>query len=68
MNYTYMQTNRWHRQEAAKKLLENLREQYGKKSRRFPFQKMGDVLQINNAKVQPKGFPTLVRGVRNSGE
>lgn len=44
MNYTYMQTNRWHRQAAAKKLLENLREQYGKKSRRFQFQKMGDVL------------------------
>ncbi|KAG8346102.1 putative protein of unknown function (DUF4460) [Trypanosoma vivax] len=62
--HTFMLTNRWHREEAAKKMLEQLRSTYGKKGRRFDYQKMGDVLEINNAKVQPKGFPTLTRGVR----
>ncbi|KAF5219654.1 hypothetical protein ECC02_007392 [Trypanosoma cruzi] len=62
--HTFMLTNRWHREEAAKKMLEQLRDSYGKKSRRFDYQKMGDVLEINNAKVQPKGFPTIPRGLR----
>ncbi|KEG12464.1 hypothetical protein DQ04_01691020 [Trypanosoma grayi] len=62
--HTFTLTNRWHREEAAKKMLEQLRDTYGKKSRRFEYQKMGDVLEINNAKVQPKGFPTLTRGLR----
>ncbi|RNF07817.1 hypothetical protein TraAM80_03097 [Trypanosoma rangeli] len=62
--HTFMLTNRWHREEAAKKMLETLRNTYGKKGRRFDYQKMGDVLEINNAKVQPKGFPTLTRGLR----
>nr|CCC92685.1 conserved hypothetical protein [Trypanosoma congolense IL3000] len=62
--HTFMLTNRWHREEAAKKMLEQLRGTYGKKSRKFEYQKMGDVLEINNAKVQPKGFPTLTRGLK----
>lgn len=64
MAHTYMATNRWHREEAAKKLLEDLRGTYGPKSRRFDYQKMGDLLEINNARVQPKGFPTITRGLR----
>ncbi|CBH14041.1 hypothetical protein, conserved [Trypanosoma brucei gambiense DAL972] len=64
MAHTFMLTNRWHREEAAKKMLDQLRGTYGKKSRRFEYQKMGDVLEINNAKVQPKGFPTLTRGIK----
>ncbi|CCW70711.1 unnamed protein product [Phytomonas sp. Hart1] len=62
--HTFMATNRWHRDAAAKKLLEELRNSYGSKGRRFDYQKMGDVLGINNVKVQPKGFPTLTRGLR----
>ncbi|KAG5476772.1 hypothetical protein CUR178_03957 [Leishmania enriettii] len=66
MAHTYRLTNRWHREAAAKKLLEELQSTYGKKSRRFDYQKMGDVLEINNARVQPKGFPVLVRGMKPS--
>ncbi|ORC92872.1 uncharacterized protein TM35_000021980 [Trypanosoma theileri] len=62
--HTFQVTNRQHREDAARQLLEQLRDTYGKKSRRFDYQKMGDVLEINNAKVQPKGFPTLTRGLR----
>ncbi|CCW65106.1 unnamed protein product [Phytomonas sp. EM1] len=65
--HTYMATNRWHREAAAKKLIEELRSTYGSKSRRFEYQKMGDVMGINNVKVQPKGFPTLTRGLRPPG-
>ncbi|KAG5476490.1 hypothetical protein LSCM1_04202 [Leishmania martiniquensis] len=64
MAHTYRLTNRWHREAAAKKLLEELQSTYGKKSRRFDYQKMGDVLEINNARVQPKGFPVLARGMK----
>jgi hypothetical protein len=64
LDHTYRLTNRWHREAAAKKLLEELQSTYGKKSRRFDYQKMGDVLEINNARVQPKGFPVLTRGMK----
>lgn len=64
ISHAYHLTNRSHREAAAKKLLEELQGTYGKKSRRFDYQKMGDVLEINNAKVQPKGFPVLARGVK----
>lgn len=64
MDHTYRLTNRWHREAAAKKLLEDLQSTYGKRSRKFDYQKMGDVLEINNARVQPKGFPTLTRGLK----
>ncbi|CAJ1027267.1 Domain of unknown function (DUF4460), putative [Leishmania lindenbergi] len=64
MAHTYRLTNRWHREAAAKKLLEELQATYGTKSRRFDYQKMGDVLEINNARVQPKGFPVLARGMK----
>lgn len=67
LDHTYRLTNRWHREAAAKKLLEELQSTYGKKSRRFDYQKMGDVLEINNARVQPKGFPVLTRGMKPSG-
>ncbi|KAG5501970.1 hypothetical protein JKF63_04241 [Porcisia hertigi] len=67
MAHTYRLTNRWHREAAAKKLLEELQSTYGQKSRRFDYQKMGDVLEINNARVQPKGFPVLARGMKPSG-
>ncbi|KAK7194358.1 hypothetical protein NESM_000351500 [Novymonas esmeraldas] len=67
MNHTYRLTNRWHREAAAKKLLEELQSTYGKRSRRFDYQKMGDVLEINNARVQPKGFPVLARGMKPTG-
>lgn len=63
--HAYMLTNRWHREAAAKRLVEELRGTYNKKGRRFDYQKMGDVLEINNARVQPKGFPTLTRGVKS---
>ncbi|CBZ28010.1 conserved hypothetical protein [Leishmania mexicana MHOM/GT/2001/U1103] len=66
MAHTYRLTNRWHREAAAKKLLEELQSTYGKKSRRFDYQKMGDVLEINNARVQPKGFPVVARGMKPS--
>ncbi|KPA74195.1 putative mitochondrial hypothetical protein [Leptomonas pyrrhocoris] len=66
LDHTYRLTNRWHREAAAKKLLEELQSTYGKKSRRFDYQKMGDVLEINNARVQPKGFPVLTRGMKPS--
>lgn len=64
MDHTYRLTNRWHREAAAKKLLEELQSTYGKRSRRFDYQKMGDLLEINNAKVQPRGFPVLARGMK----
>lgn len=64
MAHSYMAANRWHREEAAKKLLEDLKTTYGPKNRRFDYQKMGDLLSINNAKVQPRGFPTVTRGLK----
>lgn len=67
MAHTYMLTNRWHREAAAERLLVDLKGQYGPKSRKFDYQKMGDVLEINNARVQPKGFPVLTRGIKPGG-
>lgn len=64
MQHTFHLTNRNYREAAAKKLLEELQGSYGAKSRRFDYRKMGDVLEINNAKVQPKGFPILSKGIR----
>eukprot|EP00796_Vickermania_ingenoplastis_P003946 gene3946-2809_t len=66
LQHTFNLTNRRHREAAAKKLLTELQDSYGKSSRRFDYLKMGDVLEINNAKVQPKGFPILSRGTRAS--
>ncbi|EPY39256.1 hypothetical protein AGDE_04672 [Angomonas deanei] len=65
MDHTFQLSNRWHREAAAKKLLEELQSTYGKKSRKFDYKKMGDVLEINNVNVQPKGFPVLNRGLRS---
>lgn len=65
LSHAFHVTNRAHREAAAKKLLEELQGTYGKKSRRFDYQKMGDILEINNARVQPKGFPILTKGIKS---
>lgn len=64
LSHAYFASNRWHREKAAQKVLEELRSKYGKNSKRFEHLKMGDLLGVNDPKVQPKGFPILAKGLR----
>jgi hypothetical protein len=60
----YWATNRWHRKQAAKEVLEELRLQYGPSSKRWDYVKMGDLMGINDPKNIPRGFPVVAKGVK----
>jgi hypothetical protein len=62
IQHAYFATNRWHREKAANQMIEELQGKYGKTSKRFGHIKMGDLMGINNPKLQPQGFPILAPG------
>ena len=58
--HTLLKTNRWHKEEAVKRIVEELQERYGKS--KFPQIKLGDVLKVNDPRTEASRFPTVAKG------